>query len=83
VDPVHHRLAKIGLTAAQRYGFALAGGYAVQAHGILERPSEDIDLFTPGTDVTNLPSLSMPSSPPIVTPGSGSRSPNNSRRSPG
>jgi hypothetical protein len=46
VDPVHHRLAKIGLAAAQRYGFALAGGYAVQAHGILERPSEDVDLFT-------------------------------------
>jgi hypothetical protein len=31
---------------AGRYGFALAGGYAVQAHGILERPSEDVDLFT-------------------------------------
>jgi len=29
-----------------RYGFALAGGYAVQAHGILDRPSEDVDLFT-------------------------------------
>jgi hypothetical protein len=25
---------------------ALAGGYAVQAHGILDRPSEDVDLFT-------------------------------------
>jgi hypothetical protein len=31
---------------AARYGFALAGGYAVQIHGILDRPSEDIDLFT-------------------------------------
>jgi hypothetical protein len=39
-------LAEIGLRVAGRYGFALAGGYAVQAHGILERPSEDIDLFT-------------------------------------
>jgi hypothetical protein len=46
VDPVHRRLAKIGLAAAGRYGFALAGGYAVQAHGILQRPSEDVDLFT-------------------------------------
>ncbi|MGL4178156.1 MAG: nucleotidyl transferase AbiEii/AbiGii toxin family protein [Dermatophilaceae bacterium] len=27
-------------------GFCLAGGYAVQAHGILDRPSEDVDLFT-------------------------------------
>jgi predicted nucleotidyltransferase component of viral defense system len=39
-------LAEIGLRVAGRYGFALAGGYAVQAHGILDRPSEDVDLFT-------------------------------------
>src|SRR2546430_14655230 len=46
VDPVHHRLAKIGLAAAERYGFALAGGYAGQTHCILPRPSEDGDLVT-------------------------------------
>ena len=46
MDPFHERLARTGLAAAQRYGFALAGGYAVQAAGLLERPSEDIDLFT-------------------------------------
>lgn len=46
MDPVHLRLAEIGLRVAARYGFALAGGYAVQAHGILDRPSEDVDLFT-------------------------------------
>jgi hypothetical protein len=46
MEPVHLRLAEIGLHVAGRYGFALAGGYAVQAHGILHRPSEDIDLFT-------------------------------------
>lgn len=46
MDPVHLRLAEIGLRVAGRYGFALAGGYAVQAHGILDRPSEDVDLFT-------------------------------------
>jgi hypothetical protein len=46
VDPFHKRLARTGLRAAQRYGFALAGGYAVQAAGLLERPSEDVDLFT-------------------------------------
>jgi hypothetical protein len=39
-------LARTGLEAAERYGFALAGGYAVQAAGFLQRPSEDIDLFT-------------------------------------
>ena len=46
MEPVHVRLAEIGLRVAGRYGFALAGGYAVQAHGILDRPSEDVDLFT-------------------------------------
>lgn len=46
MDPFHERLARTGLAAADRYGFALAGGYAVQAAGLLERPSEDVDLFT-------------------------------------
>lgn len=46
MDPTHARLAEVGLRAAARFGFALAGGYAVQAHGILVRPSEDVDLFT-------------------------------------
>jgi hypothetical protein len=46
MDPGHVRLAEIGLRVAGSYGFALAGGYAVQAHGILSRPSEDVDLFT-------------------------------------
>jgi hypothetical protein len=46
VDAFHQGLARIGLDAAQRYGFALAGGYAVQAAGFLQRPTEDIDLFT-------------------------------------
>ncbi|MFY1704890.1 nucleotidyl transferase AbiEii/AbiGii toxin family protein [Micromonospora sp. WMMA1923] len=46
MDPFHERLARIGLAATHRYGFALAGGYAVQAAGLVERPSEDVDLFT-------------------------------------
>ncbi len=39
------RLAEIGLRAGGAYGFALAGGHAIAAHGILQRPSEDVDLF--------------------------------------
>ncbi|MCL9762168.1 nucleotidyl transferase AbiEii/AbiGii toxin family protein [Frankia sp. AiPa1] len=39
------RLARIGLQVGGPYGFALAGGHAVAAHGILQRPSEDVDLF--------------------------------------
>ena len=46
MDPFHERLARTRLAAADRYGFALAGGYAVQAAGLVERPSEDVDLFT-------------------------------------
>jgi hypothetical protein len=46
MDEFHERLARIALTSAAEYGFALAGGYAVQAHGFLSRPSEDVDLFT-------------------------------------
>lgn len=46
MDAFHERLATIGLAAAEQYGFALAGGYAVQAAGFLERLSEDVDLFT-------------------------------------
>lgn len=46
MDPLHARLARVGLAAAASYGFVLAGGYAVQAHGFLERISDDVDLFT-------------------------------------
>jgi hypothetical protein len=43
--PIHRRLAEIGLRVGGPYGFALAGGHAIAAHGILDRPSDDVDLF--------------------------------------
>jgi hypothetical protein len=46
MDPLHGRIVRLGLAAAAPYGFVLAGGYAVQAHGFLVRPSDDVDLFT-------------------------------------
>ncbi|WP_250028409.1 nucleotidyl transferase AbiEii/AbiGii toxin family protein [Paractinoplanes maris] len=46
MDPRHERLAEIALTAGGRFGFALAGGYAVSAHGMGNRLSGDVDLFT-------------------------------------
>lgn len=46
MNPFHERLARTGLAAARQFGFALAGGYAVQEAGLFERPSEDVDLFT-------------------------------------
>jgi hypothetical protein len=45
MDPFHERLASVALDAAGSFGFALAGGYAVQAHGFLNRMSADVDLF--------------------------------------
>jgi hypothetical protein len=46
MEPRHERIARIALTAGARYGLALAGGYAVSAHGMGNRPSGDVDLFT-------------------------------------
>lgn len=46
MDPFHTRLVRVGLGAAERFGFCLAGGYAVQAHGFVVRRSDDVDLFT-------------------------------------
>ncbi|MGH4022188.1 MAG: nucleotidyl transferase AbiEii/AbiGii toxin family protein [Pseudonocardiaceae bacterium] len=34
------------MAATQDYGFALAGGYALATHGLVDRPTEDVDLFT-------------------------------------
>jgi hypothetical protein len=51
VDELQDRLARIGLGSLGEYGFALAGGYALQAHGLVQRVSEDVDLFTDRWDV--------------------------------
>ena len=34
------------MRAAAVYGFARDGGNALTAHGVIDRPTEDIDLFT-------------------------------------
>ncbi|MGW5557377.1 nucleotidyl transferase AbiEii/AbiGii toxin family protein [Micromonospora sp. NPDC003944] len=44
--PSHIRITRVALAAAGRFGFALAGGYAVSAHGMGSRLSGDVDLFT-------------------------------------
>ncbi|WP_405978173.1 nucleotidyl transferase AbiEii/AbiGii toxin family protein [Streptomyces sp. NBC_00158] len=48
MEELHHRLIRIGLEAlAEDFGYRLAGGYAVQAHRLVSRVSDDVDLFTP------------------------------------
>ena len=46
VSGLHRQVAAIALRAAARYGFALGGGNALIAHGVIDRPTEDVDLFT-------------------------------------
>jgi len=46
MEPRHEQIARIALAAGARYGLALAGGYAVSANGMGNRPSGDVDLFT-------------------------------------
>ena len=55
MDPFHERLARVALTASARYGFCLAGGYAVQAHGFVDRVSKDVDLFTTMAALADFP----------------------------
>jgi Nucleotidyl transferase AbiEii toxin, Type IV TA system len=46
IDELHREVAAIALRAAARHGFALAGGNALIAHGIIDRPTDDVDLFS-------------------------------------
>jgi Nucleotidyl transferase AbiEii toxin, Type IV TA system len=46
VDELHGQVATIVLRAAARHGFALAGGNALIAHGVINRRTEDVDVFT-------------------------------------
>jgi hypothetical protein len=46
VSPLHGQVAAIALRAAAPHGFALGGGNALLAHGITERPTQDVDVFS-------------------------------------
>lgn len=50
MDEFQLRLVQLGLERLAVHGFALAGGFALQAHGLLERLSEDVDFFTDRQD---------------------------------
>jgi hypothetical protein len=50
VDDFHREIAEIALRAAAKHGFALGGGNALIAHGIVDRRTEDVDLFTDEDD---------------------------------
>jgi hypothetical protein len=46
VSDLHRQVASAALTAAAGHGFALAGGNALLAYGIITRPTQDADLST-------------------------------------
>jgi Nucleotidyl transferase AbiEii toxin, Type IV TA system len=46
IDDLQREVAVIALRAAAGHGFALAGGNALIAHGIIDRPTDDVDLFS-------------------------------------
>lgn len=46
LDELHRQVAAIALRAAAGHGFALGGGNALIQHGVISRPTQDVDLFT-------------------------------------
>ncbi len=46
VSRFHGQVATIALRAAASHGFALGGGNALIAHGIIDRATQDVDVFS-------------------------------------
>ncbi|GAA4194146.1 hypothetical protein GCM10022252_38230 [Streptosporangium oxazolinicum] len=46
LPPFQQRMLEAALPACTRFGLVLAGGYAMNAHGFTERPSNDLDFAT-------------------------------------
>jgi hypothetical protein len=47
LDPLHEQIARIAFSLPEADQVALAGGGAMLAHDLVERPTHDTDLFTP------------------------------------
>jgi hypothetical protein len=46
VDAFYRDVAQVALAVAEKHGFVLGGGVAWLVNGLVERPTEDVDLFT-------------------------------------
>lgn len=47
LDPLHEQIARVVFGLPEAEQVALAGGGAMLAHDLVERPTQDVDLFTP------------------------------------
>lgn len=47
LHPLHEHLARLTFSLPEATDVAIAGGNAMLAHGLVERPTQDLDLFTP------------------------------------
>ncbi|ROT29514.1 nucleotidyl transferase AbiEii/AbiGii toxin family protein [Micromonospora sp. HM5-17] len=45
LDDFYRQVARVALSVADKHGFVLGGGIAWAAHGLITRPTEDVDLF--------------------------------------
>lgn len=50
---LQREITRVALGALDGTGFALAGLGAIREHGVTDRPSEDVDLFTSNTSTVN------------------------------
>jgi hypothetical protein len=46
VETFYRDVARVALTVATKHGFVLGGGVAWLVNGLVDRPTEDVDLFT-------------------------------------
>jgi hypothetical protein len=55
LDPLHEQIARTAFALPEAEQVALAGGGAMLAHDLVDRPTQDVDLFTPDPgEVTRL-----------------------------
>jgi Nucleotidyl transferase AbiEii toxin, Type IV TA system len=47
LDPLHEQIVRIAFALPEAEQVALAGGGAMLAHDLVDRPTQDVDLFTP------------------------------------
>jgi hypothetical protein len=75
LNALHRRLLQDVLEIGNAFPFVITGGYAVQAHGLVDRLSRDIDVATnssaPMASLARLPARSYRYSRGIQDPFSG------------